>query len=364
MEEQAKRNPLPDVLRGFATILVIWGHCIQEGNGKAYTDGMLYFSDPVYKFIYSFHMPLFALIAGYFAYKSLARVNLKEWGAARTVKYFAGKLLIYIIPIFAFSVFDYIRTYAAYVIKYGGVTVWDMIILFFQMFFANAWFLWGIALSFTCAFLIHLIFKDNVLICLAGVLAMFLIPDTAGILFLGSFHACKFIAAFYLAAYAFAGICKSPRVENMLNRILQREALSCLIAGLLFALLLIFYRDNVFVYVSGQCIFGGNVLHLAILYAYRFVVGTTGSLFFLLLFKLLMDKTGCSFTLLRKVGTNSLGMYMIQGYVIILGFNRLTDNLSYSLIRTFLEAVIVTAICYLLTALIARVPYLRKIVGK
>ncbi len=66
-----KRDPLPDIIRGFAILLVILGHCIQEGNGAAFSNQMQYFDDRLYQLIYSFHMPLFALVAGYFAYPSI-----------------------------------------------------------------------------------------------------------------------------------------------------------------------------------------------------------------------------------------------------------------------------------------------------
>ena len=62
-----ERDLLPDILRGFAILMVVYGHYIQEGNGYDFSTDMSYFDDKIYQFIYSFHMPLFALIAGYFA---------------------------------------------------------------------------------------------------------------------------------------------------------------------------------------------------------------------------------------------------------------------------------------------------------
>ena len=54
-----------DILKCLAIFLVIWGHCIgsltNAGNG----------SDVVYRVIYSFHMPLFMMMSGYFATSSM-----------------------------------------------------------------------------------------------------------------------------------------------------------------------------------------------------------------------------------------------------------------------------------------------------
>ena len=47
-----------DALRGLAIILVVLGHAIYEAAGKSS-------ADPVFRTIYSFHMPLFAAVSGY-----------------------------------------------------------------------------------------------------------------------------------------------------------------------------------------------------------------------------------------------------------------------------------------------------------
>lgn len=54
-----------DALKLFAIYLVIWGHCInwyRLGHGEY---------DVIYRIIYSFHMPLFMMISGYFSYSSI-----------------------------------------------------------------------------------------------------------------------------------------------------------------------------------------------------------------------------------------------------------------------------------------------------
>ena len=66
---QKERNTYLDILKAISIIFVIVGHCIQYGSGM---DFLLYggaFYNPVYIFIYSFHMPLLMIISGYlFAY--------------------------------------------------------------------------------------------------------------------------------------------------------------------------------------------------------------------------------------------------------------------------------------------------------
>ena len=55
-----------DCLKLFAIFLVIWGHSIQ------YLLSSTYFDEPVYRIIYSFHMPLFMMISGYFSLSSMS----------------------------------------------------------------------------------------------------------------------------------------------------------------------------------------------------------------------------------------------------------------------------------------------------
>lgn len=49
-----------DVLKCFGIFLVIWGHCLAALGCQSYE------SNRCFLFIYSFHMPLFMMIAGYF----------------------------------------------------------------------------------------------------------------------------------------------------------------------------------------------------------------------------------------------------------------------------------------------------------
>lgn len=54
-----------DILKLFAIFLVLWGHMVQ------YLLGTYYLDEPVYRYIYSFHMPLFMMMSGLFAEKAM-----------------------------------------------------------------------------------------------------------------------------------------------------------------------------------------------------------------------------------------------------------------------------------------------------
>lgn len=78
-----KRNNYIDILKGLTMFLVVWGHCIQ------YLSTGDYFNNKLFQLIYSFHMPMFALIGGYLLYFSIRKHTMRDllWGKVRTILY-------------------------------------------------------------------------------------------------------------------------------------------------------------------------------------------------------------------------------------------------------------------------------------
>ena len=69
------KNPTIDVVKGLAIILVVYGHLIEHGMAPWGGD---FFANPVFKVMYTFHMPLFVFISGYLMAFSLGRRSLGE----------------------------------------------------------------------------------------------------------------------------------------------------------------------------------------------------------------------------------------------------------------------------------------------
>ena len=70
--DKSNRSLYLDIVKGFAIILVVYGHCIDYYSDE-YISGNLFYSDELHKIIYSFHMPLFMLVSGYLFYGSVVR---------------------------------------------------------------------------------------------------------------------------------------------------------------------------------------------------------------------------------------------------------------------------------------------------
>ncbi|MBR2441547.1 MAG: acyltransferase family protein [Clostridia bacterium] len=89
---EQERNTYIDVLRAVSILLVLVGHCIQYGCGMEYMAWGTFLYNPVFIFIYSFHMPLFMFISGYlFAFS----VKKKKWH-----ELLIGKAKQILIPLF------------------------------------------------------------------------------------------------------------------------------------------------------------------------------------------------------------------------------------------------------------------------
>lgn len=74
MKKEQTRELLPDLLKAWGIILVVWGHAVQYCHGSAYD----FQNDLIYQLIYGFHMPLFMMVSGYLLVGSLERHRAGE----------------------------------------------------------------------------------------------------------------------------------------------------------------------------------------------------------------------------------------------------------------------------------------------
>ena len=71
------KNPTIDIARGIAIILVVYGHVIEHSMAP-WSASEDFFQNPVFKIIYTFHMPLFVFISGYLMANSLNKHSIGE----------------------------------------------------------------------------------------------------------------------------------------------------------------------------------------------------------------------------------------------------------------------------------------------
>ena len=180
-----ERNIYLDVLKAVNIVLVVLGHWIQYGSGTQFVSGT-FFGNPVFMFIYSFHMPLFMLISGYlFAYS----FKNKDWKEILLIKF---KQLI--VPLFFWSI---ISLFIAIFKSEESVNALWILKKLITGFIYGPWFLWALWWCSVIVIIVRRFFSDNAVIYILGTLLTFVIPD---ILSLALY---KFMWPYFFLAYFF-----------------------------------------------------------------------------------------------------------------------------------------------------------------
>lgn len=344
-----ERERLPDVLRGFAIVLVVLGHCIQEGSGEGFSENMLYFHDRLYQFIYSFHMPLFMMVSGYLGWGSMKRADTKD-KRRRLLKARAVKLLS---PIFLWTAIDYAR---GLVIGYIRVDVQSQAIVFayFYSVLNNLWFLWAAFWCFIIVYAVHYFFKDSVLVYLAGFVLLFFIPDGLG---LGAY---KYMLPYFVVS--FYGHKYIERHREQADKFMAPWAAAA--AGVVFGVMFLFFDENDFIYLTGYKLVGKDAAGQLLTDFYRMFIGFAGSGFFILSWGCALRYFKCEWKALRALGTESMGIYILSGYLLVLVIRGLVpeDNPSYLL--NMAEAAAVLIVSWGISRFLGKIRGLRILVGK
>jgi len=157
------RNPAFDGLKTFAIFLVLWGHCIQHLLSGAKEE------DVLFRFIYSFHMPLFAMVSGYFCSKSI-NLSLKDIFLRR------GRQLL--LPCFTWFCITYALP-KIFMYPLWGASKDYSFLSFADVLYQNFWFLKSMFVCFLLAYI-----GKHISWILAIIVSFFLADPTFNISFL------------------------------------------------------------------------------------------------------------------------------------------------------------------------------------
>jgi len=324
-----KRFEYIDTLKGFAILCVIWGHSIQflRNNDDS-------FKNPIFEFIYSFHMPLFFFISGYFFMSSL-KIDF--------IDFIKNKFTQLLLPCLMWGIFVYIAKLFLSVVT-GNQILWLNVIK--SMFYPNAWPFWffqELFKSYVLVFIFFKVFKKDWLAFLISILFVLIVPF------------CDFQR--FLIPVFWAGIF----LRKYQNFLFDNKNILTVFFGICFFISLIFWKGDYTIYVAGFPIlfqinnltFNFSLIDVSI---FRLFIGLSGSMFFFLLFYIIFDKSfKCSF--LKDIGTYSLAIYILQATILEYLINRLIDFSNaniyiYNFVITPFIAICVAYICLLITKII------------
>lgn len=302
-----ERNQKIDFLKAFAIITVVIGHCIQFGQGAVYYSGKC-LEDYLFRFIYSFHMPLFMILSGYLFHLSICRRSFYLNVLSRFKTLFIPIIAWNIVPFIVYTYHDRPHT-SRYLFK-----------TYISTMIENSWFLWAI---FYCSFAVLIInhfFKDNIFIYLAGLILTFVIPDSHNL----SLY--KFMYPYFLAGYFYHK--NSEEINEKFNNPLSSSKLLIIVA-ITFVFLFYFFDNNSYIYTTGYTLLGKDIVPQFRIDIYRLLIGLIGSIFIImLLLKIYPHLSNTIIKFFSLLGIHSLGIYMISGLIFQYILPRLTSEIT------------------------------------
>ena len=275
------RSAVIDTVKGFAIMLVVLGHCIQYGSGAAFFNANAFYDDPVFRIIYSFHMPLFAIVSGYLFYFSISR---------RTVGViFKKQLSSLFVPIVVWSVLFFVAIQLQnFILK--GLTLDYSILSCADFCLRNLWFLWAILWSSLIIIFVRTYLRDSIVIYGLILVASLFLPNLYNI------DLYVYLYPYYVGAYLWNKYEVTKRFDQA-DRF-SRSFPLC-IAGWL--LLLLFFQPCDYIYTSGTGLLASNGIGSQLgINTYRWLVGLLGSLSVILLIVRLKPEGGGD-ALYRKI---------------------------------------------------------------
>lgn len=328
---KSSRSQLIDVAKGIAILLVLIGHSIQYASGKSYCSSGAFYSNWLFKFIYSFHMPLFMVISGYLFGFSVERKT--------TETIIVDRLRTLLLPIFAFALI-------VFCVKYDSeLTVFDQIRRYLSFTRYTLWFLWALFYASVGVLLINKLFKDNVLVYLLVFFGSLCLPDKY------FFELYKFMFPCFVFGYFVEKKGWITLMRKHLNPIM-------IFSLIIFVLMLFFYNTDCYVYMTGSYLFGTvNPIRQLGIDLYRIVIGIAGSVFVISLLMRVYEENrdDCVSKLLCFFGRNTMGIYCVQNYFWIL-YPLVISGVIYPIL---LNRVVTFTICLSVSCLVTML--IRKI---
>lgn len=286
----AKKKCYINIVKGLAIFLMIWGHCIQ----CCIPMNMDFFENPVFKTIYSFHMPLFMLISGYLFYFSFSKRDLRDLLIHRC----QGLLQTIVVG----GIFIYLATTGVYAVIKGDYRV--LLNGKWLSSLSGLWFVWSvlgasIVLGIICK-KVNKWYYQILLICFGGIFVCFL-PNWQNNLYMYPYYA----IGFYFAKYK--------------DFILQKVGVFKYVGVIIYPIMLCFFDKKHYIYTSG--IFSDDYTFQQYLgiNCFRWVIGAAGSWCVLILIKSIYDfsvykkyELSIFFRGMNKLGEKSLQIYALS----------------------------------------------------
>lgn len=324
-----KRITFLDSLKGLTIFFVLWGHSIQNLRDE---DDFL--NNALFEFIYSFHMPLFFIISGFF-FKTSLRKSFKDFTL--------NKVIQLLLPCISWTlIFAFL-----YQITLDSDINWTAILN--RVINPKEWYYWFLRDLFFSYFLMYVsykIFKNETLAILFSIIFVLIIPD--------SFRMQRTFLPFFIIGILLKG---------NFNWILKKKNVLLCLTGLMFIVSIYFWKGIYTIYrtdfpsiINWQTL-SINLSNIDISF-FRLCIGAFGGLFFFLLIEKI-ENQGVFFKKLQSIGKQSLGIYILQLPFLEVFANKYLDfsNINlimYNFVITPLISFLTLLVCLLIIQIIKK----------
>lgn len=292
-----KRSAYLDVIKGIAIFLVVLAHSVQWGSGRTFYEQVLYFSDPLFKVIYGFHMPLFMVVSGYLFHGTLQRHS--------ATGVFVSRLRVLLLPIATWQ-----TLYLAVLLAAGEIVLSASLLYTYK---GALWFLWSVLFCSVMVLAGRCWFRDSWLYYAVAVVALLFVPDKL----LTGLHV--FMFPYFVGGYWWGKL----RAADVYRRMSSGRKAAVALAALAVFMLLYFVYDTPAhsVYHNGTCLLGReSLLGQASIDAARYAYGWAGVVAVMVFTDLLMSSAFLhrAESLLTYLGRNTLGIYIVNYFTVLL----------------------------------------------
>ena len=273
-------------------------------------------------------MPLFALVSGYLFFWSAESRTPRELIMRQTNSL--------ILPAFSWTLLmkSLRATFHALIGDLAGAV--SVVQSMPSSFLYGFWFLWAMFLASLAVILAREKFRDNLKFYIFSLVICLFVPGNI----IPSKHI--FVYPYFIAGYLW----HRENVQPVNSKLIRAGIV------LLWCSMLIFYDRSSYVYTTGTQIANWSGFRKGQLWIdlFRWMIGFAGCGAVLILLNLIKPVT-----IFSKLGVRSIGIYIMSGYVM----KYLPEQGGY--IINFLEAVVISGVCYVLSEGISRVKVLNML---
>ena len=321
-----------DILKGIAIILVVFGH----SNAL---------SESVFTGIYSFHMPLFMIISGYFFYFTIQKRDILYIIKNKTYKT--------LVPIVLSAILIFVDKFDS------DSTLHEHYLSFYGLIIHTLWFLWAILID---SILVLALYHISIFVCdvcskntITPTVLFYSSAALLSVLFilLPNISVLQDGVKFMFPCFVFGFSMNQLKMTEIYKR---HRLLSLTICVCLYACLLTRFEHDYLYYYSGVYIFSGLYppMKLVFINIYRFVIGVTGSLALMMLLYEICQKVHLPVigNSLANIGQHTLGIYIVS---IILNYYwlKLIPSPPHFLLFPLIYTIGMLIVSYFLTTLYA-----------